>query len=213
MVSMKKLAEKYLQGNLSNMEKEHLLYLIKNDQNVDEWLRTSIEMADEVMPDVVRDRVINNVFRSNTTAPAIRSRMPIWKQVMMICSVMVAMCVGAAVYHYTFRVDHMTGMFEVATNIGERSNVTLPDGTHVVLNAKTHERESEIVAQAGKLGAVTIATNMAGRGTDILLGGNSEFMAKQELKKVHTIKIIKNNKILLFIILLLLCTYYSTHIL
>ena len=79
MVSMKKLAEKYLQGNLSNMEKEHLLYLIKNDQNVDEWLRTSIEMADEVMPDVVRDRVINNVFRSNTTAPAIRSRMPIWK--------------------------------------------------------------------------------------------------------------------------------------
>lgn len=137
MVSMKKLAEKYLQGNLSNMEKEHLLYLIKNDQNVDEWVRTSIEMADEVIPDIVRDRVINNVFRSNTTAPAIRSRMLIWKRVMMICSVMVAMCVGAAVYHYTFRVDHMTGMFEVATNIGERSNVTLPDGTHVVLNAKT----------------------------------------------------------------------------
>ncbi|MGD0830578.1 MAG: preprotein translocase subunit SecA [Terracidiphilus sp.] len=54
---------------------------------------------------------------------------------------------------------------------------------HVVLNAKFHEREAEIVAQAGRLGAVTISTNMAGRGTDILLGGNPEFMARQELVK------------------------------
>ena len=54
---------------------------------------------------------------------------------------------------------------------------------HVVLNAKFHEREAEIVAQAGRKGAVTIATNMAGRGTDILLGGNAEFMAKQEMVK------------------------------
>jgi len=54
---------------------------------------------------------------------------------------------------------------------------------HVVLNAKFHEREAEIVAQAGRLGMVTIATNMAGRGTDILLGGNSEFVAKQDLVK------------------------------
>ncbi len=54
---------------------------------------------------------------------------------------------------------------------------------HVVLNAKYHEREAEIVAQAGRLGAVTIATNMAGRGTDILLGGNAEFVAKQEALK------------------------------
>ncbi len=54
---------------------------------------------------------------------------------------------------------------------------------HNVLNAKQHEREAEIVAQAGKYGAVTIATNMAGRGTDILLGGNAEFMAKAEMKK------------------------------
>jgi preprotein translocase subunit SecA len=54
---------------------------------------------------------------------------------------------------------------------------------HVVLNAKYHEREAEIVAQAGRFGAVTIATNMAGRGTDILLGGNAEFMAKQECVK------------------------------
>lgn len=54
---------------------------------------------------------------------------------------------------------------------------------HNVLNAKQHEREAEIVAQAGRLGAVTISTNMAGRGTDIILGGNPEFMAKQEMRK------------------------------
>src|SRR2546421_2758470 len=54
---------------------------------------------------------------------------------------------------------------------------------HVVLNAKYHAREAEIVAQAGRKGSVTIATNMAGRGTDILLGGNAEFMAKQECLK------------------------------
>ena len=55
---------------------------------------------------------------------------------------------------------------------------------HVVLNAKHHEREAEIVAQAGKLGAVTISTNMAGRGTDIMLGGNAEFMAKCEMRRL-----------------------------
>ena len=54
---------------------------------------------------------------------------------------------------------------------------------HVVLNAKFHEKEAEIVAQAGRLGMVTISTNMAGRGTDILLGGNPEFMARQQLVK------------------------------
>ncbi len=54
---------------------------------------------------------------------------------------------------------------------------------HTVLNAKYHEREAEIVAQAGKYGAVTISTNMAGRGTDIMLGGNPEFMAKNEMRK------------------------------
>ncbi len=54
---------------------------------------------------------------------------------------------------------------------------------HVVLNAKYHEREAEIVAQAGRLGAVTVATNMAGRGTDIVLGGNPEYLAKEMLKK------------------------------
>ncbi len=55
--------------------------------------------------------------------------------------------------------------------------------SHNVLNAKHHEREAEIVAQAGRLGTVTIATNMAGRGTDILLGGNAEFMAREALRK------------------------------
>ena len=54
---------------------------------------------------------------------------------------------------------------------------------HNVLNAKNHEKEAEIVAQAGKLGAVTVATNMAGRGTDIMLGGNAEYMAKTDLRR------------------------------
>ena len=64
------------------------------------------------------------------------------------------------------------------------SNLLKREGIkHNVLNAKNHEREAEIVAQAGKFGAVTISTNMAGRGTDIMLGGNAEFLAKTELKK------------------------------
>jgi preprotein translocase subunit SecA len=54
---------------------------------------------------------------------------------------------------------------------------------HNVLNAKQHEKEAEIIAQAGKLGAVTVATNMAGRGTDIMLGGNAEYLAKADLRK------------------------------
>ena len=56
---------------------------------------------------------------------------------------------------------------------------------HTVLNAKYHEKEAEIVAQAGKLGAVTISTNMAGRGTDIMLGGNPEYMAKAEMRRLE----------------------------
>ncbi len=56
---------------------------------------------------------------------------------------------------------------------------------HTVLNAKYHDKEAEIIAQAGKLGAVTISTNMAGRGTDIMLGGNPEHMAKKEMKKME----------------------------
>ena len=59
---------------------------------------------------------------------------------------------------------------------------------HQVLNAKYHEKEAEIIAQAGKYKAVTIATNMAGRGTDIVLGGNSEFLAKQEMRKKYTLQ-------------------------
>ena len=65
---------------------------------------------------------------------------------------------------------------------------------HVVLNAKFHEREAEYVAQAGRLGAVTIATNMAGRGTDILLGGNAEFMARQEMVKKGSARAISVNE-------------------
>src|SRR4029077_11627439 len=63
----------------------------------------------------------------------------------------------------------------------KRGTVTGGDvDKHVVLNAKYHAQEAEIVAQAGRKAAVTIATNMAGRGTDILLGGNAEFMARQQ---------------------------------
>jgi preprotein translocase subunit SecA len=67
---------------------------------------------------------------------------------------------------------------ELLSNILARKGVK-----HVVLNAKHHEKEAEYVAQAGRLGMVTIATNMAGRGTDILLGGNADFMTRQELVK------------------------------
>ncbi len=68
---------------------------------------------------------------------------------------------------------------EVLSNMLKRRGIA-----HNVLNAKHHEKEAEIVAQAGKFGAVTIATNMAGRGTDIMLGGNAEYLAKSELKKM-----------------------------
>ena len=68
---------------------------------------------------------------------------------------------------------------EILSNLLDREGIK-----HTVLNAKLHEKEAEIVAQAGKYGAVTISTNMAGRGTDIMLGGNSEFMAKNEMRRL-----------------------------
>ena len=67
---------------------------------------------------------------------------------------------------------------ELVSSLLKKSGIS-----HVVLNAKHHEKEAEIVAQAGRLGAVTIATNMAGRGTDIMLGGNPDFLAKSDLRK------------------------------
>ena len=67
---------------------------------------------------------------------------------------------------------------EILSNMLKRKGIR-----HQVLNAKFHEKEAEIIAQAGKYGAVTIATNMAGRGTDIVLGGNAEFMARQEMRR------------------------------
>ena len=69
---------------------------------------------------------------------------------------------------------------------------------HEVLNAKYHEKEAEIVAQAGRLGAVTIATNMAGRGTDIMLGGNAEFMAKAEMRKLGYHELLINDAVSFF---------------
>ena len=71
-------------------------------------------------------------------------------------------------------------------NSEKLSNLLSREGIkHEVLNAKNNAREAEIIAQAGKYGAVTIATNMAGRGTDIMLGGNSEYLAKQEMRKLQ----------------------------
>ena len=71
-------------------------------------------------------------------------------------------------------------------NSEKLSNLLQREGIkHEVLNAKNHEKEAEIIAQAGKYGAVSIATNLAGRGTDIMLGGNSEFLAKQEMRKLQ----------------------------
>ena len=84
---------------------------------------------------------------------------------------------------------HATGQPILVGTISIEASERLSDALkkagikHTVLNAKNHEREAEIVAQAGRLGAVTIATNMAGRGTDITLGGNVDFMAKQKLKR------------------------------
>ncbi len=66
---------------------------------------------------------------------------------------------------------------EILSNIFKRNGIA-----HCVLNAKNHEKEAEIIAQAGKYGAVTISTNMAGRGTDIMLGGNSEYLAKTQMR-------------------------------
>ena len=82
---------------------------------------------------------------------------------------------GQPVLIGTVNVDKSEYLSKIFTKAGIKHNV---------LNAKNHMREAEIVAQAGRKGAVTIATNMAGRGTDILLGGNSEFLAKQEMRKL-----------------------------
>lgn len=87
---------------------------------------------------------------------------------------------------------HATGQPILVGTISIEASERLSDALkkagikHTVLNAKNHEREAEIVAQAGRLGAVTIATNMAGRGTDITLGGNVDFMAKQRLRREGT---------------------------
>ena len=82
---------------------------------------------------------------------------------------------GQPVLVGTVNVDKSEYLSKIFTKAGIKHNV---------LNAKNHMREAEIVAQAGRKGAVTIATNMAGRGTDILLGGNSEYLAKQEMRKL-----------------------------
>ena len=66
MLDVKTLAEKYLQGKLSDTDKERLLHLIKNDRNIDDWLRSSIEKADELLPDSVRERVITQVYDTET---------------------------------------------------------------------------------------------------------------------------------------------------
>ncbi len=82
---------------------------------------------------------------------------------------------GQPVLVGTITIEHSEFLSSLLKKIGIK---------HEVLNAKFHEKEAEIIAQAGKKGAVTIATNMAGRGTDIILGGNAEFMAKDKMRKM-----------------------------
>ena len=77
----------------------------------------------------------------------------------------------------------LVGTVDIAKSEKLSSMLSRRGISHQVLNAKQHEREAQIVAQAGKLGAVTIATNMAGRGTDIMLGGNAEFLAKNQMAR------------------------------
>lgn len=140
MTSLKKLAEKYLQGELSEMDKERLLFMIKNDNSIDAWLRASIEMADEVMPESIRNRVISNVYAASHNTASSRSctaKSFFKRAVASFVIAVVAMCMGAFLYHYFVNTNSVTGMLEVATNMGERSTITLPDGTLVTLNAKT----------------------------------------------------------------------------
>ena len=79
----------------------------------------------------------------------------------------------------------LVGTISIEKSTVERCVLKRRGVKHVVLNAKYHDKEAEIVAQAGKKGAVTIATNMAGRGTDIMLGGNAEYMAKAEMRRMQ----------------------------
>ncbi len=106
-------------------------------------------------------------IRTSSSAPRRKSTLP-WRMRSRACMRKAA---GAGGHH-----EHRE--VRAAVEILKRKGVR-----HVVLNAKFHEKEAEIVAQAGRLGMVTIATNMAGRGTDILLGGNADFMARQDLVK------------------------------
>ena len=123
--------------------------------------------------DVIQIPTNKEILRVDENDAVFKSQKGKYKAVLK--AVMEANKKGQPVLVGTVNVDKSEYLSKVFTKAGIKHNV---------LNAKNHLREAEIVAQAGRKGAVTIATNMAGRGTDILLGGNAEFLAKQEMRKM-----------------------------
>ena len=137
MIDLKNLTENFLQGNLSSTDKEHLLSMIKSDKHIDAWMRRSIEMTDNFIPDVVRDRVMDQITSEKSDKQVKHKVSRYWKRMAIAAICLLCLCMGTLSW-YSF-VDHHSGngVVTIKTGIGEHSNVTLPDGTNVVLNAKT----------------------------------------------------------------------------
>ncbi len=147
MNGVKELCEKYLQGALSETDRERLLYALKSDAGIDAWLRQSIEMADDAIPDGVRERVLGNVLGTATGSQEPQRVVPlssigrVWQRVAAVAVVVVMTGLGVLAGHWLMPSQQgAEGMLSIRTGVGERSNVTLPDGTEVQLNAKTTVR-------------------------------------------------------------------------
>ena len=144
MNDVKELCEKYLQGALSETDRERLLYALKSDAGIDAWLRQSIEMADDAIPDGVRERVLGNVLGTAVGSEERQRVVPlssvgrVWQRVAAVAVVVVMTGLGVLAGHWLMPSQQgAEGLLSIRTGVGERSNVTLPDGTEVQLNAKT----------------------------------------------------------------------------